>query len=126
MQEANQTDDASIRIRERDRVVWTRTQAFAALLLLIIFWTISIWIYRASVEKPESQLPADLVVDEAVDIRRKWDIRLSVEVPARALHVAADFINEGVGISRVCRGVRQGANGILTGGRENRVHSVEP
>ena len=63
MQEANQTDDAGFRIRERDRVVWTRTQAFAALLLLIIFWTISIWIYRASVEKPESQLPADLVVD---------------------------------------------------------------
>ena len=63
MQEANQTDDTSIRIRERDRVVWTRTQAYAALLLLIIFWTMSIWIYRASVEKPESQLPADLVVD---------------------------------------------------------------
>ncbi len=63
MQEANQTDDTSIRIRERDRVVWTRTQAYSALLLLIIFWTMSIWIYRASVEKPESQLPADLVVD---------------------------------------------------------------
>ncbi len=63
MQEANQTDDDSIRIRERDRVVWTRTQAFAALLLLIIFWTMSIWSYRASVEKPESDLPSDLVVD---------------------------------------------------------------
>ena len=63
MQEASQTDDAGIRIRERDRVVWTRTQAFAALLLLIIFWTMSNWIYRARVEKPESELPADLIVD---------------------------------------------------------------
>ena len=48
---------------ERDGVIWARTQAFAALLLLIIFWTMSIWIYRTSVEGLESELPANLVVD---------------------------------------------------------------
>ena len=63
MQEANQTDNSGIRVRERDGVIWARTQAFAALLLLIIFWTMSIWIYRASVESPDGELPADLVVD---------------------------------------------------------------
>ena len=63
MQEASQTDDTGIRIRERDRVVWARTQAFAALLLLIIVWTMSIWIYRASIERPEGELPANLIVD---------------------------------------------------------------
>lgn len=63
MQEANQTDKFGIRVRERDGVIWARTQAFAALLLLIIFWTMSIWIYRASVESPDGELPADLVVD---------------------------------------------------------------
>ncbi len=50
-------------MQERDRVIWTRTEAFAALLLLIILWTMSIWLYRASVEKPESDLPSDLVVN---------------------------------------------------------------
>lgn len=63
MQEANQTDNSGIRVRERDGVIWARTQAFAALLLLIIFWTMSIWIYRTSVEGIESELPANLVVD---------------------------------------------------------------
>ena len=63
MQEANQKDNSGIRVRERDGVIWARTQAFAALLLLIIFWTMSIWIYRASVESPDGELPADLVVD---------------------------------------------------------------
>ena len=63
MQEANQTDNSGIRVRERDGVIWARTQAFAALLLLIIFWTMSIWIYRTSVEGLESELPANLVVD---------------------------------------------------------------
>ncbi len=50
-------------MQERDRVIWTRTQALAALLLLIILWTMSTWIYRANVEKPESDLPSDLIVD---------------------------------------------------------------
>ena len=63
MQEANQTDKFGIRVRERDGVIWARTQAFAALLLLIIFWTMSIWIYRTSVEGLDSELPANLVVD---------------------------------------------------------------
>ena len=63
MQEANQTDNSGIRVRERDGVIWARTQAFAALLLLIIFWTMSIGIYRTSVEGLESELPANLVVD---------------------------------------------------------------
>ena len=63
MQEANQKDNSGIRVRERDGVIWARTQAFAALLLLIIFWTMSIWIYRTSVEGLESELPANLVVD---------------------------------------------------------------
>ena len=61
MQEANQSDE--IGRRERDKVVWNRTQAFAVLLVLIVFWTMSVWYFRASRHPAESELPDALIVN---------------------------------------------------------------
>ena len=63
MQEANQSDEIGIRNRERDKVVWIRTQAFAVLLVLIIFWTISVWYFRESHDPADSELPDSLIVN---------------------------------------------------------------
>ena len=61
MQEANQSDE--IGRRERDKVVWNRTQAFAVLLVLIVFWTMFVWYFRASRHPAESELPDALIVN---------------------------------------------------------------
>ena len=63
MQEANQSDEIGFRNRERDKVVWIRTQAFAVLLVLIIFWTISVWYFRESHDPADSELPDSLIVN---------------------------------------------------------------
>ncbi len=63
MQEANKSDEIGIRIRERDKVVWIRTQAFAVLLLLIVFWTMSVWFFRESRHRNDSELPDALIVN---------------------------------------------------------------
>ena len=63
MQEAIQSDKIGIRNRERDKVVWIRTQAFAVLLVLIIFWTISVWYFRESHVPADSELPDTLIVN---------------------------------------------------------------
>ena len=63
MQEANPSDEIGIRNRERDKVVWFRTQAFAALLVLIVFWTMSVWYFRESRHLADSELPDSLIVN---------------------------------------------------------------
>ena len=63
MQEANKSDAIGLRIRERDKVVWIRTQAFAVLLVLIVFWTMSVSYFRGSRDRPDSELPHVLIVN---------------------------------------------------------------
>lgn len=63
MQEANQSDEIGFRNRERDKVVWIRTQAFAVLLVLIIFWSISVWYFREGHDPADSELPESLIVN---------------------------------------------------------------
>jgi len=63
MQEAENPDDIVLRNRERDRVVRIRTQAFAALLILIAVWTLAVWCYRSTIVSADSRLPGELVVD---------------------------------------------------------------
>ena len=63
MQEANQSDEIGIRNRERDKVVWIRTQAFAVLLVLIVFWTMSVWYFRESGYPADNELPDALIVN---------------------------------------------------------------
>ncbi len=66
MQEANEKDAEDtndIRSRERNRVVWVRTQAFAALLLFVVFWTMTVCVYRASTQRTDTELPKELIVD---------------------------------------------------------------
>ncbi len=41
----------------------TRTQAFAVLLLFIIFWTMASWFYRTNIQKELHQITTDLIVD---------------------------------------------------------------
>lgn len=63
MQEAENPDDIVLRNRERDRVVRIRTQAFAALLIVIVVWTLAVWCYRSTIVSADSRLPGELVVD---------------------------------------------------------------
>lgn len=63
MQEAENPDDIVLRNRERDRVVRIRTQAFAALLIVIAAWTLGVWCYRSTILSADSRLPGELVVD---------------------------------------------------------------
>jgi len=63
MQEAENPDDIVLRNRERDRVVRIRTQAFAALLIVIAGWTLAVWCYRSTIVSADSRLPGELVVD---------------------------------------------------------------
>ena len=48
---------------ERQRVIWFRTQAFAALLILIVAWTMAVWLARWNSPSSDSQIPTDLIVD---------------------------------------------------------------
>ncbi len=63
MQEANEKDEIDNRGRERSRVVWVRTQAFVALLLFVAFWTMTVWVYRASTHRTDTELPNEWIVD---------------------------------------------------------------
>ena len=63
MQEAIKSEEIGNRIRERDRVVRSRTRAFAVLLALIVIWTMSIWFYQRNLELGDSELPNDLIVN---------------------------------------------------------------
>ena len=63
MQEANEKDEIDNRGRERNRVVWVRTQAFVALLLFVAFWTMTVWVYRASTHRTDTELPNEWIVD---------------------------------------------------------------
>ena len=63
MQEAILSEDIGNRKRERDRVVRSRTRAFAVLLALIVIWTMSIWVYRRNLEPGNGELPNDLIVN---------------------------------------------------------------
>ncbi len=63
MQEANEKDEIDSRGRERNRVVWVRTQAFVALLLFVAFWTMTVWVYRASTHRTDTELPNEWIVD---------------------------------------------------------------
>lgn len=63
MQEAENPDDIVLRSRERNRVVWIRTQAFAAFLIVVAGWTLAGWCYRSSLVRSDSKLPSLLIVD---------------------------------------------------------------
>lgn len=63
MQEAIKSKEIGIRNRERDRLFRSRTRAFAALLALIVIWTITPWLYRKNLELGDSELPNDLIVN---------------------------------------------------------------
>ena len=63
MQEAIKPKEIGIRNTERDRVVRIRTRAFAALLALMVIWTMSIWFYRKTPELGDSELPYNLIVN---------------------------------------------------------------
>ncbi len=63
MREANEKDEIDNRGRERNRVVWVRTQAFVALLLFVAFWTMTVWVYRASTHRTDTELPNEWIVD---------------------------------------------------------------
>ena len=63
MQEANEKDEIYSRSRERNQVVWVRTQAFVAFMLFIVFWTMAVWAYRASTQRADSELPDEWIVD---------------------------------------------------------------
>ena len=63
MQEAENPDDIVLRTRERERVVWIRTQAFAAFLAVIALWTLAVCCYRSNTERFDSRPPSELVVD---------------------------------------------------------------
>ncbi len=63
MHEATKSEVVGNRYRERDRIVRSRTRAFAVLLTLIAIWTISIWFYRKSLELSDIELPNDLIVN---------------------------------------------------------------
>ncbi len=65
MQGASQTDDEGgvTRARQRDRVILSRTKAFASLLLLIVVWTMFSWYYRSHLPTANSPLPSDWIVD---------------------------------------------------------------
>ena len=63
MQDANEKDEIDSRSREQNRVVWVRTQAFAALVLFIVFWTMAVFAYRASTQRTDAELPNELIVD---------------------------------------------------------------
>lgn len=63
MQEANEKDEVDSRSRERNRVVWVRTQAFAALVLFIVFWTMAVCAYRVSTQRTDTELPNELIVN---------------------------------------------------------------
>jgi len=65
MQDASQTNDNGSRDcdQARDRVIWLRTQAFAALLIVIVVWTMSVWYCRSDVPDEDYQIPTDLIVD---------------------------------------------------------------
>lgn len=65
MQGASQpNDDGSVpRDQHRERVVWARTQALAALLLFVVFWTMAAWYYRQTAQETSRQIPTDLVVE---------------------------------------------------------------
>ena len=60
-----QPDDKGTVTRDAQRaqVVWIRTQAFAALLLAIVLWTTSVWIYRSKFQGTDHGIPSELVVD---------------------------------------------------------------
>ena len=63
MQEAENPDDIVLRHRERERVIQIRTQAFAALLIVISIWTLAVWCHRSTIISTESRLPGELVVN---------------------------------------------------------------
>lgn len=63
MQEANESDEVGTRDQERGRVVRIRTQAFAALLILIVVWTLGIAFFRGRENTSEQDLPGELIVD---------------------------------------------------------------
>ncbi len=63
MQEANEPDEVGTRDLERGRVVRIRTQAFAALLILIVVWTLGVAFFRGRENTSEQQLPGELIVD---------------------------------------------------------------
>jgi competence ComEA-like helix-hairpin-helix protein len=64
-QEAPPDDDLenAARNSDRDQVLWSRTQAFAGLLLMIVCWTMAVWTYREWGQTVDNQIPIDLVVD---------------------------------------------------------------
>jgi len=63
MQEAIEPDEAGSRNQERSRVVRIRTQAFAALLVLIVIWTLGVAFFRSHVNDADTHLPNHLIVD---------------------------------------------------------------
>jgi len=63
MQEAIDSDEVGSRNQERSRVVRIRTQAFAALLVLFVVWTLSVAFFRSYGNDADTQLPHHLVVD---------------------------------------------------------------
>jgi competence ComEA-like helix-hairpin-helix protein len=63
MQEAAESEDICTRNQERGRVVQIRTQALAALLILIVVWTLGATFFRSRENATEQELPAGLVVD---------------------------------------------------------------
>jgi competence ComEA-like helix-hairpin-helix protein len=63
MQEANEPDEVGARDQERGRVVWIRTQALAALLILIVVWTLGAAYFRGHESTFERELPGEWIVD---------------------------------------------------------------
>ena len=63
MHEATESDEVGTLNQERCRVVRIRTQAFAALLVLIVFWTLGALFFSGSEILTEQELPSGLIVD---------------------------------------------------------------
>jgi competence ComEA-like helix-hairpin-helix protein len=63
MHEATESDEVGTLNQERGRVVRIRTQAFAALLVLIVFWTLGALFFSGSEILTEQELPSGLIVD---------------------------------------------------------------
>ena len=63
MQEPIKSEKIDVRNRHRARVIGIRTQAFAALLVLLVLWTMSIWFYQKNLELDDIELPNNLIVN---------------------------------------------------------------
>ncbi|MCY2985979.1 MAG: helix-hairpin-helix domain-containing protein [Planctomycetota bacterium] len=63
MQDANEADEVGTRDQEWGRVVRIRTQAFAALLILIVVWTLGVVFFGGRENTSEQAMPGELIVD---------------------------------------------------------------